>query len=69
MSLTSYHNASCHIFCNFATVAEDDVEPQILQYLLPWCWDYKYAHTIVHGYEGTGKFLTYGYILECKEYT
>ncbi|KAK7809401.1 hypothetical protein U0070_014997 [Myodes glareolus] len=33
--------------------AEDDVEPQILQYLLPSCWDYKYVHTIVHGYEGT----------------
>lgn len=67
MSLASYHNASCHNFCNFPTVAEDDLEPQILQYLLRWCWDYKYTHTLVHGYEVTGKFLTNGYILECKE--
>lgn len=41
--------ASCLNFCNFATVAEDDLESQILQYLLLWCWDYKYAHTIMHG--------------------
>lgn len=69
VSLTSYHSASCHNFCNFASVAEDVLEPQIPQYLLPWCWDCKYAHTITDSYEVTGKLLTNGYILECKEYT